>query len=66
MAENYRIHPLALGEYEEAARYYLSEASNEVATGFVREVEMAIADIVSVPHRWRVVEAPDVRRFLLR
>ena len=62
----YSLHPGALDEYLAATQYYLTEASAEVALGFITEIEAAIAAAVSAPTLWRVVAAPGIRRYLLR
>ncbi len=64
MATSYGFHPEALSEYEEAANYYLHEASAQVADGFVTAVEFAITTLVAAPIRWRVVEEPEIRRYV--
>lgn len=58
----YRFHPEALGEYQEAARYY---AKRDPALGlrFIEAVEDAINRILEAPERWRVLD-DDVRRCL--
>lgn len=65
MATGYSFHPEALLEYAEATQYYLQVASVEVADRFVNRVETAIADCVMTPTRWPVVEAPEIRRYVL-
>lgn len=65
MATGYSFHPEALLEYAEATQYYLQVASVEVADRFVNRVETAIGDCVMAPTRWRVVEAPGIRRYVL-
>lgn len=64
MAASYSFHPEALFEYAEAANYYVHEASRRVAEAFVTAVEFATASLVASPERWRVVEAPEVRRYV--
>jgi len=64
MAASFSFHPEALFEYAEAASYYLGEASPRVAEAFVTSVELAIAALVASPGRWRVVEAPEIRRYV--
>lgn len=64
MAASYFFHPEALFEYEESTRYYLSEASERVAHRFVAAVEAAVTSLVAAPTRWRVVEEPDIRRYV--
>lgn len=65
MSASYGFHPEALSEYAEAADYYLREASPRVADRFVAAVESAVATFVTAPARWRIVEAPEVRRYVL-
>ena len=64
MAASYGFHPEALFEYAEATNYYLHEASPRVADGFVSTVESAVAALVAVPTRWRIVEEPEIRRYV--
>lgn len=64
MPTSYGFHPEALFEIEEAARYYLREASPRVADKFVSSVESAVAALVAAPLRCPVVEAPDIRRYV--
>lgn len=65
MAASYGFHPEALSEYAEAADYYLREASPRVAGRFMAAVESAVATFVTTPARWRVVEDPEIRRYVL-
>lgn len=54
-------------EYHEAIRYYATQAEDaEVATQFVAAVESALAAVCAAPEMWRVVEPPDLRRYVLR
>ena len=64
MAASYSFHPEALFEYAEATNYYLHEASERVADRFVVGVESAVATLVAAPTRWRVVEEPEIRRYV--
>ena len=64
MAASYGFHPEALFEYAEATNYYLHEASPRVADRFVQTVESAVAALVADPTRWRVVEEPEIRRYV--
>ena len=64
MATSYGFHPEALFEYAEATNYYLHEASPRVADGFVSTVESAGAALVAAPTRWRIVEEPEIRRYV--
>ena len=64
MAVGYGFHPEALCEYAEAAGYYLREASSRVADRFVAAAESAVAAFLTAPTRCRVVEAPDIRRYV--
>ena len=64
MASSYSFHPEALFEYAEATNYFLHEASPRVADRFVTAVESAVAALVAAPTRWRVVEAPEIRRYV--
>jgi toxin ParE1/3/4 len=65
MATRHEFHPEALFEYAEATDYYLRMASLRVAEGFIGSVEAAIAAIVEAPERWRIVEEPEIRRYVL-
>lgn len=64
MPTSYTFHPEALFEYAEATNYYIHEASPRVAEGFVTAVESAVAALVAAPTRWRVVEDPEMRRYV--
>ena len=64
MAASYSFHPEALFEYAEATNYLLREASVRVADRFVASVESAVAALMSAPTRWRVVEEPEIRRYV--
>ena len=64
MATSYGFHPEALFEYAEATHYYLGAASPRVADGFVTAVESAVTTLVAAPTRWRVVEDPEIRRYV--
>jgi plasmid stabilization system protein ParE len=61
----YAFHPEALAEFEDAARYYLEEASPVVASAFVAAVESAIEKVIASPMAWRVIDESAVRRYLL-
>lgn len=65
MATGFSFHPEALFEYAEAANYYLDEASPRVAEAFVTAIELAIAALVADPARWRIVDVPEIRRYVL-
>ncbi len=65
MATSYGFHPEALLDYSEATLYYSREASSRVAERFVSAVESAIATLVAEPMRGRVVEEPEIRRYVL-
>jgi toxin ParE1/3/4 len=63
----YQFEPDARIEYHAAIRYYATEADDpEAAFRFVAAVEAAVAAICAAPEIWRVVEPPDVRRYVLR
>ncbi len=64
MAASYSFHPEALFEYAEATNYYLHAASERVVDRFVAAVEDAAAALVAAPARWRVVEEPEIRRYV--
>ena len=64
MATSYGFHPEALFEYAEAINYYLREVSARVADRFATAVESAVATLVVAPMRWRVVEEPEIRRYV--
>jgi toxin ParE1/3/4 len=61
----YGFHPEALAEYKEAAKFYLEHASPLIAASFIAEVETSISKVLIKPGIWRVVEAPDIRRYLM-
>jgi plasmid stabilization system protein ParE len=60
----YRFHPEARLEYLEAIVHYL-EAGDDVAEGFVREVEGGIAFILRNPHACAPA-GKSARRYILR
>ena len=63
---NYGFHPDALLEYAEATNYYLREAPPGVAEAFITAIDSAIGTILSAPTRWRIIEEPGIRRYILR
>lgn len=63
---NYGFHPDALLEYSEATIYFVHKRSVSVAESFQRSMEAAINSIIAAPDRWRVVEKPGIRRYVLR
>jgi plasmid stabilization system protein ParE len=63
---SYGFHPDALLEYAEATEYYLEKAYPGVAEAFIAAVESAIGGILKAPTQWRVVEEPDIRRYVFR
>lgn len=65
MATTYGFHPDALLEYAEATDYYLRGAAPRVAEAFVASVEAAVTGLVDAPTRWRVVEEPEIRRYVV-
>jgi toxin ParE1/3/4 len=65
MAASYGFHPEALFEYAEATDFYLREASAAVADAFVSKIEVAVAALIASPMRWRVVEEPEIRRYVV-
>ena len=67
MSVRYEFDPEAGAEYHEAIYYYAAEAEDvEVAVRFVAAVESAGASICAAPGRWRIVESPGLRRYVLR
>lgn len=64
MTASYGSHPEAHFEYAEATNYHLHEASVRVAERFVAGVESAVAALVADPARWRLVEDPEIRRYV--
>jgi plasmid stabilization system protein ParE len=64
MPASYGFHPEALFEYAEATDYFLREASVRVADSFISSVESAVATLVAAPARWRIVEEPEIRRYV--
>lgn len=65
MAAKLRFHTEALFEYAEATRFYLREASPRIASRFVDALEAAISSITAAPAQWRIVDDPEVRRYVL-
>lgn len=66
MGASYSFHPEALFEYAEAAHFYLRKASPRMAERFVTDVEAVVAALLREPTRWRVVEEPEIRRYVFR
>jgi hypothetical protein len=66
MPVSHSFHPEALFEYAEATTFYLREASQRVAEAFVSSVELAIVALVAAPTRWRIIEEPQIRRYVIR
>ena len=60
----YELHPEALAEYEEAARYYAG-CQEGLELRFIASVEAAIRQVAGAPERWRLI-AQDVRRCLAK
>jgi plasmid stabilization system protein ParE len=50
-AKEYRFHPLAWQELEEADSWYFSH-SYEVSLDFLKDLHAAVEDIALAPHRW--------------
>lgn len=63
---SYSFHSEAADEYLAATRYYRDHASPLVAAVFVVEIEAAIQTLLKSPTVWPVIEAPQIRRYLLR
>ena len=64
MPTTFGFHPEALFEYAEATNYYIREASPRVADGFVSAVESSVSTLLTAPTRWRIVEDPEIRRYI--
>jgi toxin ParE1/3/4 len=62
---NYGFHPDALSEYTAATQYYLEHAPSIAAAAFIAEIEAGIKRILESPTTWRVVEEPEIRRYLV-
>jgi plasmid stabilization system protein ParE len=62
----FRFHPQARIEYLGGIEYYLRHASPHVADAFADSVESAILHVLESPDRWRIVEPPDIRRYVFR
>jgi toxin ParE1/3/4 len=60
------FHPEALIEFADAIEYYLRKASPRVADAFIATVESGIREVLESPDRWRVVDQPDIRRYVFR
>ena len=58
----FELHPEALAEYEDAARYY-SECQPGLELRFMVAVEHTIQQIIGTPEVWRVLE-DDARWYL--
>ena len=67
MSVRCQFDPDARTEYHDAIRFYATEAEDrEVAARFVAAIESALTAICAAPEMWRVVEPPDLRRYVLR
>ena len=67
MPNVHQFEPEARAEYHAAIRYYATEAEQAgVAARFVAAIESALVAICAVPEMWRVVEPPDLRRYVLQ
>ena len=63
----HQFEPAARAKYHTAIRYYATEAEQAgVATRFVAAMESALVTIYAASEMWRVVESPDLRRYVLR
>ena len=60
---NYRFHPEALEEYDQAADYY-KKRKRGLEKRFLAAVEAAIDRISETPEKWRKFDG-DVRRYLV-
>jgi len=60
------FHPAARFEVSEAVDYYSREASDDIAAKFAEAIESAVSALKAAPTRWRVVEHPEIRRYVLR
>jgi plasmid stabilization system protein ParE len=62
----FRVHPRAVADVEEIARYYVDvEPRIDLLDRFLVKVDAAFALIAEHPLLWRVVEPPNVRRAVL-
>ncbi len=67
MLSAFQFDPEARTEYHEAIRHYATQTKDaEVAARFVAAVESGLAAVCAAPEMWRVIEPPDVRRYVLR
>jgi len=67
MSAKFQFAAAAEAEYFDAIRYYAAAASDaEVAVRFLAAIEDAVATICAAPGMWRVVDPPDVHRYVLR
>lgn len=60
----YWIHPEAEAEHLESAHHYLDKAGLAVSERYQAEITAAIAAVQASPETWRIVERPDIRRYL--
>jgi toxin ParE1/3/4 len=56
-------HPEATAELTEAGQVYEQKVPT-LGSQFLDAVDLAVADIVAAPYRWRIIEE-EVRRFLM-
>lgn len=67
MPTTYQFEPSARAEYLDAIHFYAVEADDaEAADRFVAAIDSAIEAICAAPVMWRVVESPEVRKYVLR
>ncbi|HEY1122401.1 MAG TPA: type II toxin-antitoxin system RelE/ParE family toxin, partial [Haloferula sp.] len=67
MSATFQFVRAAEAEYFDAIRYY-AEASGDadVAVRFVAAIEEAVGTICAAPAMWRIVDPPQVRRYVVR
>ncbi len=65
MPAEFHFHSEALFEYAEATEFYVREASLRVADAFVTAIENALAKVAAAPERWRIIDEPEIRRYVL-
>ena len=67
MSASFQFVEAAQAEYFDAIRFYATAGSDaEVAVRFVAAIEDAVTTICAAPVVWRIVDPPDLRRYVLR
>lgn len=58
-----RLATAAIGEVVAARRWY-AERSDEAATNFMAELDLAVERVREAPQRWKRIELPGIHRYV--